>query len=500
MANTQKIAVDRSKIKLAIETGVPLSITTYTLPHDVEVYMSEVLTVFLTELNQKHMIEYLTFCLSELVTNAKKANTKRVYFKTKNLNIHDPNDYAKGMENFKEETMNNIHYYLDLQKKAGLYIKLILQMRNNKIKIEIRNNAELTVFEYKRIHDKLSRAQQYTSVNDAVSQVLDSTEGAGLGLIIMILMLSKIGLTEENFQTICEKGETITRIILPFNKETEDSLSILSKEFVKTINEIPQFPENITKINALLNDPHSKLSDIAMNISNDVSLTAELLHLVNSAAFALSTPCSNIADAVKLVGLRGIKNLLFSIGTMETLSPGKDETKKEIWENAKKVAFFSYNLAKNYCANERQVVEDSYICGLLHDIGKILFQSTHPNLLETLQNLCSKKDISPAVFELMVAGVNHGEIGAMVTEKWNFPEVITNVIRFHHNPSKAPEQYRKLASLVSLASLMVDYYDKKIDFYQVDQPLLDMFKINSMEQFDHIVKRFAQVLAQEAAE
>ncbi len=53
MAKAQKITVDRSKIRMAIETGVPLSITTYTIPHGVEVYMTEVLTVFLTELNQK---------------------------------------------------------------------------------------------------------------------------------------------------------------------------------------------------------------------------------------------------------------------------------------------------------------------------------------------------------------------------------------------------------------------------------------------------------------
>ena len=111
MAKAQKITVDRSKIRMAIETGVPLSITTYTIPHGVEVYMTEVLTVFLTELNQKQMIEYLSYCVSELITNAKKANTKRVYFKTKNLNINEPSEYAKGMATFKDDTMQNIHHY-----------------------------------------------------------------------------------------------------------------------------------------------------------------------------------------------------------------------------------------------------------------------------------------------------------------------------------------------------------------------------------------------------
>jgi hypothetical protein len=213
MAVQKKITPDVAKIKMAIRTGIPLSITTYTLPHEMEIYMSEVLSIFLNELNQSHMVEYLNYCVNELITNAKKANTKRVYFKEKNLDIMNPADYEQGMKTFKEDTLNNIHYYLQLQKEANLYVKFILQVRNNKIKVEIRNNSELTVFEYKRIHDKLSRAQQYSSVDETLNQIIDDTEGAGLGLIIMILMLEKIGLTEENFQSLCENGETITRII-----------------------------------------------------------------------------------------------------------------------------------------------------------------------------------------------------------------------------------------------------------------------------------------------
>ena len=191
MPAVKKVKLDLSKVKMAIRAGIPLSITTYTLPHEMEVYMDSVLRAFLEELNQNQMVEYLTYCLNELVTNSKKANTKRIFFREKNLDILDKKQYEEGMKSFKQETLNNIKYYLKLQKNAGLYVKLVLQTRNNKIKIEVRNNSELTVEEYKRMHDKLSRAQQYTSVDQALSQVLDDTEGAGLGLIIMILMQKK---------------------------------------------------------------------------------------------------------------------------------------------------------------------------------------------------------------------------------------------------------------------------------------------------------------------
>lgn len=118
MADTKKITLDVSKIKMAIQAGIPLSITTYTLPYEMEEYMGKVLSAFLEELNQQQMIEYLSYCLNELITNAKKANTKRVYFEEKHLHITDASDYDCGMKNFKTDTLNNIKYYLQQQKKV----------------------------------------------------------------------------------------------------------------------------------------------------------------------------------------------------------------------------------------------------------------------------------------------------------------------------------------------------------------------------------------------
>jgi len=496
MPSPRKVNLDISKIKMAIRAGIPLSITTYTLPHEMEVYMGSVLTAFLEELNQNQMVEYLTYCLNELITNAKKANTKRIYFREKKLDINNVDDYTKGMENCKQDTLTNIKYYLGLQKKAGLYVKLILQARNNKIKIEVRNNSELNFEEYKRMHDKLSRAQQYTSVDQALTQVLDDTEGAGLGLIIMILMLEKIGLTEENFQMICENGETITRIILPLNEKTQKDISTVSREFVKIIDSLPQFPDTIMKINRLLNDPSSKMSDIAMQISSDVSLTTDLLKLVNSATFALASPCHSIADAVKLVGIRGIKNLLISIGSVNSLkSMGGEKT--DIWTHSYQVAFYSYNLARNFCSAERNVVDDSYVCGLLHDMGKLVFDTAHPDIIERIKDVCSQKGIQPNIFEKLLAGVNHGDVGALIAEKWNFPDVIASVIRHHHEPDLAPEETKKLTYLVYLSDMLAHYQTREVDFYQFDPDVLAMFHITSEDQLQKVSERLEDAFKKE---
>ncbi len=497
MPPVKKVKLDLSKIKMAIRAGIPLSVTTYTLPREMEAYIDTVLRAFLGELNQDQMAEYLTYCLNELLVNSKKANTKRIFFKQKNLDIFNKEQYLQGMETCKAETLSNIRYYLDLQKKAGLYVKLILQTRNNKIKIEVRNNVELTVEEYKRMHDKLSRAQQYTSVDQAMQQILDDTEGAGLGLVIMILMLKKIGLTEENFQILCENGETITRIILPLDEKTQKNLSVVSQEFVNLIDELPQFPDTVVRVNRLLNDPAAKMSEIAALISSDVSLTTDLLKLVNSADFALASPCRSIADAVKLVGLRGIKNLVLSVSSIKTLDSLGGQS-KALWIHAYKIAFYTYNLARNFCAGERSLIEDSYVCGLLHDMGKLIFETAHPDYIKRVKSVCAQKGIQPDIFEKLVAGVNHGEIGALIAEKWNFPEVIVSVIRYHHEPDEAPENVKKLTSLVYISDMIAHYQSKEIDFYQFDTDVLAMFHITTEQQLARISDRLEAAFSKES--
>ena len=111
----EHLKIDRQKIQLSVGLQLPIEITSYTLPRNTEVYIRSIMEMFLEECHQDHLKEYLNFCLSELLTNAKKANTKRVYFAEKGLDINNPDDYEKGMENFKMDTLTNIDHYLELQ-------------------------------------------------------------------------------------------------------------------------------------------------------------------------------------------------------------------------------------------------------------------------------------------------------------------------------------------------------------------------------------------------
>jgi hypothetical protein len=215
MSDIDEIIVDVEKVNQAIRMQIPLIMTTYTVPRKVEKYIEEVITFFLNYVRQNRLRDNVIYCVQELVVNAKKANTKRVYFIDRGLDLGDQNDYQKGMVTFKDDTLNNIDYYLELQRQQGLYVKIILHLKNNIITIEVRNNSSITITELERIRRRIEKAREYDDMEEALSQLLDDSEGAGLGLVMLVIMLKKLGLGTEAFDILRTNSETIARIVIP---------------------------------------------------------------------------------------------------------------------------------------------------------------------------------------------------------------------------------------------------------------------------------------------
>ena len=485
--------VDAVQINKAIASSVPVTIKTFTLPHETENYIEEILGVYLNKFGQGELKDRIGYCMRELAVNAKKANTKRVYFSEKNLDINDPDDYAEGMKSFKQETLDNINYWLEKQKDAGLYIKVVFHSKNNEFSMAIKNNALISQKEQMRVYDRIARSRAFESMEEALSSVLDDSEGAGLGIVILVLMLKKIGLDEDAFDIDVAGDETVATITIPFGDIHLENLNLLSREIVEEIDDLPQFPENVVFIQKLINDPESEITDIARQISMDPSLTADLLKIVNSAQFMLPKKVDNIVEAVKLVGLRGIRNMLFHYGTQKVLKTDQ----KTLWDHSYRVAFYSYNLAKNF-KRKKDLLDDAYVGGILHDIGKIIFSTVHPDLLEKISRFCNEKEFKNDIFEELSAGLNHASIGGMIAEKWNFPPSLIAAIRHHHTPDHSPKEYRDVANTVYLANMMANIESGEIAFEQIETRIMQDFGIQNEEQFMMIQQRLSEAFDADA--
>jgi len=493
MASTQETqdinVVDEAKIKKAILSGLPITISTFTLTNEVKIYMENVISTFLRSVGQERLKNHISYCVHELAANAKKANVKRVYFVDRGLDLSNSEDYKEGMKYFKEATLNNVAYYLRLQKEKDLYIKLVLQIRKDIIHIEIRNNVAATRIELIRIHDRLARTRQYKTLDEALSQVFDDTEGAGLGLVILVLMLKKIGLDEDCFDVSVSDNETVARIIIPLNQVHLENVSILSMKVANSVSSLPQFPEHIVEMRKLLDNEEVEMVEISRRLSMDPMLVAGLLKIVNSAQYTLRKRVNSILDAVNMVGIKGIRNLLYSYETQRILGSDTEE-KKRLWDHSYRAAFYAYTITKHFKFGQ-DLLDDVYVSSLLHDIGKIVLSNIHPKLLEKIQNFCIARNIPYSTFEDISSGLNHAEIGALIAEKWNFPEGMILAIRYHHTPLLAPKAHQKLVRIVYFANMLCEYEHGVLGFEQFETDILDSLGISSKEKLDKLVEKLA---------
>ncbi|MEE8440726.1 MAG: HDOD domain-containing protein, partial [Spirochaetia bacterium] len=239
----------------------------------------------------------------------------------------------------------------------------------------------------------------------------------------------------------------------------------------------------------------AEIAEIARMVSTDPSLTADLLKVVNSAAFMLPKRVDNILEAVKLVGLRALGKMLYSYGTQKVLGTESPET-KPLWEHCYRTAFYGYHLARNV-SKKKDILDDVYVGGILHDMGKIIFSSVHPELINRIEQFCRDKGIPTQLFEDLSSGLNHAEIGGRIAVKWNFPEALVYAIQYHHHPSDAPPEHRDVVYTVYLANVLSDQKHRDYDFEQFDQEVMRGFNIREQEALDTLQKRLESLFERE---
>ena len=483
----EQLKIDKGKIQTSVGLQLPIEMTSYTLPRNTEVYIRRIMEMFLEECHQEHLIEYLNFCLSELLTNAKKANTKRVYFQEKGLDINNPEDYEKGMENFKMDTLTNIDHYLELQRKAGLYIKLLLRIQADKIYIEIKNNAALTVFEKERIQQKLDSVQQYKDMNEVFTNVLDQSEGAGLGIIIIILMLQKVGLSKENYQVVSEGDETVTRIILPCNRTVFSGVEMLSYEFVNLEDCMPVCKEDFDKVNKIVNEEgpvdRKALYEI---VRKNLSLALLPMRYV----IEQDKKCFDLQKAIAMLSDYDLKFIYNESNPKNRLIEDCDFF-KHILSHSRKVAYYTYMLYKN-CPLKDTFPEDEnymYLLGLFNSLGILLIAGASKNQIDYITELSKQyPEYGENILDMFMHRNVSTYLSMVAARRYGFDLPVCYDLVGWNGLALVPEKDKARVGILHVAE-MVDFYSRgMVDFYQVDKGALKMFDIVDEQQFSKLVK------------
>ena len=153
---------------------------------------------------------------------------------------------------------------------------------------------------------------------------------------------------------------------------------------------------------------------------------------------------------------------------------------------------FIHTTLQRTSKEKKDLLDDAYVGGILHDIGKIVFSTVHPDLLDKISRFCSEKEFKHDMMEELSAGLNHAMIGAKIAEKWNFPPSLVAAIEQHHTPEIAPKEFRDVVNTVYLANSLSNLETGDITFDQIDSNVLHDFGIQTEDQLMMIQQRLAE--------
>ena len=461
--------VDRTRVHHAAKNGIPLVIRTHTLPGNTRETLDRLLRTFLEELGQTASFDLLAYGLRELADNALKANLKRIHFQEKGLDIDDPDQYARGMESF---TISDqaVQRYLSLLAERDRWIKVTFLIRGNTLYINVRNNAQATATELESLEQRVARAWSFGSIGEYFAPGSSGNGGASLGLMTLVLILRKLGLDEKSFEFGLAGTDTSATLKIPMSRLKREAVEQVTTEISTAVDSIPPFPANLQNLFRLLEDPEVEFRLLADELAKDPAMTADLIKYINSASNRGYKRIDNLEEAIRIVGTRGLKDLMYPYGAHKILGTYLAK-QKELWDNAVQVSRYAVELAKvhKFDWNEKGQTQ---IVGLLYNLGQIVLTFLYPEMSLKILEFCRNKKLSIAAFDSLTQSVNPAALGALIADKWNFPEDLVLILRHQNSPLEAPEPLRRAAAAVCLASSLRSVELNLLQYGQISEETL----------------------------
>lgn len=247
--------------------------------------------------------------------------------------------------------------------------------------------------------------------------------------------------------------------------------------------ELPSLPEAVVKLNALISED-APMHQITEVINRDPALTLRTLELANSAWFKREKNITSVNEAISIIGLTSLYQLIFATSVTRLFNDIKPEQfdMKSFWQQSVRTATLTQTLAPY--VNEPG--QNLFTIGLTTYIGKLVLVTAAPYLAYKVYQRYDAESTPLYDIENEILGFNHADISAAIMEKWRLPQSFYLPIKYYVHPIDAPDQYLPITTLLHVAHyLQSTTYPapsgKIAPTYSLDSNLTHTIKIDSSD-------------------
>lgn len=190
------------------------------------------------------------------------------------------------------------------------------------------------------------------------------------------------------------------------------------------------------EIEQALQSPQCNLSTIGEAIQKDPDLTARLLRLANSPFFGFANRLSTVAEAVSLLGIQQIQDMIVASSVLEQFQGVPDAlvNKDSFWRHS-----LAVGITARLLAMERRLPKPDkfFVAGLLHDVGRLVLLSQAAEWAGAVFELYQREKMLLRDAEKKILGYDHQEIAAELLQSWSYPAALVQAVAFHHAPGNS---------------------------------------------------------------
>ncbi|HNI08748.1 MAG TPA: HDOD domain-containing protein, partial [Thiobacillaceae bacterium] len=224
---------------------------------------------------------------------------------------------------------------------------------------------------------------------------------------------------------------------------------------------IPSPPPLVDELKKLLDDPISEIDAIAELVLKDAGITACLFKTLAKPVYGLRRPPETIAQAVSLVGLKAIADLIGGLSIQAAIY-GDSPFYPWFWERANEIAGYAVAIAQRQRMVCNVFPEHAHLAALFVDCGV-------PILLQHIEKyeypfITSKGFIWPNVVEEDKRhNTDHAVVGFLAAKHWRLPAYVCDAIRWHHEPVNVNDRAATLVAILQTAIHIYNVYAMKDD-------------------------------------
>ena len=220
--------------------------------------------------------------------------------------------------------------------------------------------------------------------------------------------------------------------------------------------ELPVFPSSAQEVLSLCDSEDVDHKKLAATIRRDATLAGHFLALANSAAFGARVPLVSLQQALSRLGMNQTKRIALVVAckTRVFVIPGRPSLTAEILGHALTTGMIAQEIARR----RRRNVEEAFLCGLLHDIGRPAVLQLCGEIMLEAGEASVFTDTAPSREVEACASRLHERVGGMIAKLWTLPKAVVDVIEHHHADLSGHGEAVANAAVVQLADALAHGY------------------------------------------